>query len=95
MSQTPTLEYRVTLPQRAPRPYQTLAGLLGYPSLTFDAFHDLGVPQTTRKRTLPHRSRADDSHSKVSPVDPLIPALDLRRIAPRMHQEMVETTGLG
>ena len=59
MSQTPTtLEYRVTLPQRAPRPYQTLAGLLGYPSLTFDAFHDLGVPRTTRKRTLP-RATAD------------------------------------
>ena len=49
----PTLhEYRVTLPANAPRPYQNLAGLRAYPALTFDAFHELALPLSTKKRTL-------------------------------------------
>ena len=50
----PTLhEFRVTLPATAPRPYQNLAGLRAYPALTFDAFHELALPLSTKKRTLP------------------------------------------
>lgn len=50
----PTLhEYRVTLPATAPRPFQNLAGLRAYPALTFDAFHELALPLSTKKRTLP------------------------------------------
>ena len=50
----PTLhEYRVTLPASAPRPFQNLAGLRAYPALTFDAFHDLALPLSTKKTTLP------------------------------------------
>ena len=50
----PTLhEYRVTLPANAPRPFQNLAGLHAYPALIFDAFHELALPLSTKKRTLP------------------------------------------
>ena len=51
---SPTLhEFRVTLPANAPRPHQKLTGLRAYPALTFDAFHELALPLSTKKRTLP------------------------------------------